>query len=449
MISLSRQSTIGKRLLEKIEMRKAKISIVGCGFVGSSLGSAFSQQGFPVKGYDISSKRISLLRNKFKDPKYELLKFDVNSDPQQFKGSNSDIIIICVPTPRAKTGNPDLSAIEKAVQNIPSAENKLVILESTVPVGTTRNSILPLLEKGKCKLGHNFFMGCSPERVDPGNEKFFIHNVPKLVSGITDNCGEITECLYQTICPPILCSSPEVCETSKLLENSYRMVNSALIQEVSQFTSKIDIDIWEVIEAAKTKPFGFQSFYPSASVGGECIGVDSTALAWSAKQENCRLGLLEKALAVNDSMAIHISWLIKKAFWGNGVPFQSRRGETEFYMNISGKKVLLIGASYKKDVSDTRESACRALWNVLGEENVDVQYHDPLVSSFWLSKDKQVKSVPLSNVGEFDCVVILQRHSSIQNFDEIFVDAKSIVDCCNVFPRQVEYYHKEGKVLSL
>ena len=118
-------------------------------------------------------------------------------------------------------------------------------------------------------------------------------------------------------------------------------------------------------------------------------------------------------------------------------------------MNISGKKVLLIGASYKKDVSDTRESACRALWNVLGEENVDVQYHDPLVSSFWLSKDKQVKSVPLSNVGEFDSVVILQRHSSIQNFDEIFVDAKSIVDCCNVFPRQVEYYHKEGKVLSL
>ena len=183
----SKQSTVGKKLLEKIEMRKAKISIIGCGFVGSSLGSAFSQQGFPVTGYDISSKRISMLRDKFKDPKYELLKFDVNSDPQQFQGSNSDIIIICVPTPRAKTGNPDLSAIEKAVQDIPSAENKLVILESTVPVGTTRNSILTLLEGEKCKVGHNFFMGCSPERVDPGNEKFFIHNVPKLVSGITDN----------------------------------------------------------------------------------------------------------------------------------------------------------------------------------------------------------------------------------------------------------------------
>ena len=435
----SKQSTVGKKLLEKIEMRKAKISIIGCGFVGSSLGSAFSQQGFPVTGYDISSKRISMLRDKFKDPKYELLKFDVNSDPQQFQGSNSDIIIICVPTPRAKTGNPDLSAIEKAVQDIPSAENKLVILESTVPVGTTRNSILPLLEKGKCKVGHNFFMGCSPERVDPGNEKFFIHNVPKLVSGITDNCGEITEYLYHTICPPILCSSPEVCETSKLLENSYRMVNSALIQEVSQFTSKIDIDIWEVIEAAKTKPFGFQSFYPSASVGGECIGVDSTALAWSAKQENCRLGLLEKALAVNDSMSIHIAWLIKKAV--GDITLED--------VNISGKKVLLIGASYKKDVSDTRESACRALWNVLEEENVDVQYHDPLVSSFWLSKDKQVKSVPLSNVSEFDCLVILQRHSSIKNFDEIFVDAKSIVDCCNVYPKQVEYYHKEEKVFSL
>ena len=435
----SKQSTVGKKLLEKIEMRKAKISIIGCGFVGSSLGSAFSQQGFPVTGYDISSKRISMLRDKFKDPKYELLKFDVNSDPQQFQGSNSDIIIICVPTPRAKTGNPDLSAIEKAVQDIPSAENKLVILESTVPVGTTRNSILTLLEGEKCKVGHNFFMGCSPERVDPGNEKFFIHNVPKLVSGITDNCGEITEYLYHTICPPILCSSPEVCETSKLLENSYRMVNSALIQEVSQFTSKIDIDIWEVIEAAKTKPFGFQSFYPSASVGGECIGVDSTALAWSAKQENCRLGLLEKALAVNDSMSIHIAWLIKKAV--GDITLED--------VNISGKKVLLIGASYKKDVSDTRESACRALWNVLEEENVDVQYHDPLVSSFWLSKDKQVKSVPLSNVSEFDCVVILQRHSSIKNFDEIFVDAKSIVDCCNVYPKQVEYYQKEGKVLSL
>ena len=435
----SKQSTVGKKLLEKIEMRKAKISIIGCGFVGSSLGSAFSQQGFPVTGYDISSKRISMLRDKFKDPKYELLKFDVNSDPQQFQGSNSDIIIICVPTPRAKTGNPDLSAIEKAVQDIPSAENKLVILESTVPVGTTRNSILTLLEGEKCKVGHNFFMGCSPERVDPGNEKFFIHNVPKLVSGITDNCGEITEYLYHTICPPILCSSPEVCETSKLLENSYRMVNSALIQEVSQFTSKIDIDIWEVIEAAKTKPFGFQSFYPSASVGGECIGVDSTALAWSAKQENCRLGLLEKALAVNDSMSIHIAWLIKKAV--GDITLED--------VNISGKKVLLIGASYKKDVSDTRESACRALWNVLEEENVDVQYHDPLVSSFWLSKDKQVKSVPLSNVSEFDCLVILQRHSSIKNFDEIFVDAKSIVDCCNVYPKQVEYYQKEGKVLSL
>jgi len=430
--------TYHSKLKEKIKNNDAKIAIIGCGYVGTTLGVGFSQNEFSVRGLDTSTKRIMKLRDMMSNPKYQLLRFEVSCDPFHIKFA--DVVIITVPTPLSKRGSPDLSYIDQVLKELPSMKGKLVVLESTVPIGITRSVVQKSLEKEGVAVGENCFLGFSPERVDPNNQDFTIHDVPKVTSGITKDCADLVNRLYKKITKTVPVSSVECAEAIKLLENSSRMVGIALIQEFAQYASKIGLDIWEICEGANTKPYGILPLYPSAGVGGHCIGVDSCALAWSARQKNFTLGLVEKALAVHNSVPSHIVGLIEKAL------------DTTLSSEIAGSHILLLGASYKPYVADSRESACRDIWKLLEDKRATVEYYDPLIPSMWLTKDRKVNSVVFGaeSVGKADCIVICQpfpRDNRV--YTDLFVDAKSIVDCCNVYPKQVKYYHKEGKVFSL
>ena len=443
-------TTYLSKLKEKIKDKTAKISVIGCGYVGTTLGVGFTQNEFKVNGYDTSRLRISQLSEMMDKPEYQLLRFNVTDDPFHIKFS--DIVIITVPTPLSKRGLPDLSYIDEALKGLPSMKGKLVVLESTVPIGVTRSVVQKSLEKDDVVVGENCFLGFSPERVDPNNQDFTIHDVPKITSGISKGCADLTNKLYKKITKTVPVSSVECAEAVKLLENSSRMVGIALIQEFAQYASKIGLDIWEICEGANTKPYGILPLYPSAGVGGHCIGVDSTALAWSARQENFTLGLVEKALAVHNSVPFHIVGMVEKAI------------DTTQLSGLAGSKVLLVGASYKPEVADSRESACRDIWKLLEDRRATVQYYDPLIKSMHLTKDRTVDSISLTekNIREVDCVVICQPFSISSQVSwegvpltwlNLFMEANAIVDCCNVYKKNVKFYfpkdESKRKVFSI
>lgn len=430
------------KLKEKIKDKTAKISIIGCGYVGTTLGVGFTQNEFKVNGYETSSLRISQLREMMDKPEYQLLRFNVTDDPFHIKFS--DVVIITVPTPLSKRGLPDLSYIDQVLKDLPSMKGKLVVLESTVPIGVTRSVVQKSLEKDDVVVGENCFLGFSPERVDPNNQDFTIHDVPKVTSGISKGCADLTNKLYKKITKTVPVSSVECAEAVKLLENSSRMVGIALIQEFTQYASKIGLDIWEICEGANTKPYGILPLYPSAGVGGHCIGVDSSALAWSARQENFTLGLVEKALAVHNSVPFHIVGLIETAL-----------DTTQLRRRLAGAKVLLLGASYKPNVADSRESACRDIWKLLEDKRATVQYYDPLIRSMFLTKDREEYSISLTeeNIKEADCVVICQPFSDTDLYTNLFIEANAIVDCCNIYKKNVKFYfpkdESKRKVFSI
>jgi len=450
--------TYHSSLLEKIKDKSAKISVIGCGFVGASIASAFSQQEYEVTGYELSSKRIEKLREMMSNPEYQLLRFSVTDDPSHI--GHADVVIICVPTPLSKRGVPDMSFIDQSLdtlKSLPSLKGKLVVLESTVPIGATRDVVVKKLKKEyvdrqqevlvNLELGEDIFIGCSPERVDPNNTEYTIHDVPKIISGITENCKELVETLYTKITKTVPVSSVECAEAIKLLENSFRMVGIGLIQELTQFVSKIGLDIFEICRGAETKPFGYHGFRPSAGIGGHCVGIDSSALAWSARKHKFTLGLVEKALAVHNSVPIHVVGIVDRAL------------DTTQLSGIAGSHILILGASYKPDVADSRESACRDIWKLLEDKKATVDYYDPLIPNMWLTKDRQVSSVDfgMEAVKKADCVVICQPFPAKQKFQhfytELFVEANAIVDCCNTYPKKIKFYHpydnSKRKVFSL
>ena len=446
-------------LLEKIKDKSAKISVIGCGFVGSSIASAFSQQEYEVTGYELSSKRITKLREMMSNPEYQLLRFSVTDDPSHI--GHADVVIICVPTPLSKRGIPDMSSIDqslKTLKALPSMKGKLVVLESTVPIGATREFVAKKLKKEfidrqqevsiNLEIGEDVFVGCSPERVDPNNKEYTIHDVPKIISGITENCKELADTLYTKITKTVPVSSVECAEAIKLLENSFRMVGIGLIQELTQFVSKIGLDIFEICRGAETKPFGYHAFRPSAGIGGHCIGIDSTALVYSARKNKVTLGLVEKALAVHNSVPNHVVGIVARAL------------DTTQLSGIAGSHILILGASYKPEVADSRESACRDIWKLLEEKKATVDYYDPLIPNMWLTKDRQVSSVEfgMEAVKKADCVVICQpfpvgERQFHHYYTELFIESNAIVDCCNLYPKEVSFYFPDDeskrKVFSL
>lgn len=415
-------------LLKKIKKNKAIIGVIGLGYVGLPLCSALLEQKFKVYGFDKDKNRLKLLRKgKVYLPnlkpdliKKNKLRFYISQINKNI--NNCDIILICVPTPVDNKKNPDLNPIKKSVNSILPylKKGQLIILESSTYPGTTNDLIANKLEK-KFLIGKNFFIGYSPEREDPGNKKFNLKNTPKITSGLTTNCKEITNYFYKTIVKTIIpVSSVETAEFTKLYENSFRSINIALANEAKMLCNKINIDINEVIDAAKSKPFGFNAFYPGPGVSGHCIPVDPLYLSWVAKKNKLKMDFINLAGKINDQMPKWIFLNIKKEF--------------NKKKNLK-PKILLIGIAYKKDVGDYRESPSLKLIKIFIKNKINFSYHDQYVKKIDTKEFKnKFKSIKLNKITikKFDSIVIMTDHSYLDK-NLIKKNAKLIFDTRNFF----------------
>lgn len=426
-----KMSPEGKALLRKIKLKRAKIAVIGLGYVGLPLAHAFARKGFSVTGIDIDPKRIAMLG---KGQSYIL---DLTSKElrqiirnRKFKAVSDydvldemDVVIVCVPTPLNRVKDPDISYIVSATEAIAKRLHggELVILESTTYPGTTEEVILPSLEKSGLKVGKNFFLCFSPERIDPGNKKYHTGNIPKVVGGLTPVCCELAANLYSQITTQVVkVSSSRTAEMAKLLENTFRIVNIGLINELAKASGHLKINIWEAVDAAKTKPFGYMPFYPGPGIGGHCIGVDPIYLSWKARLHGADLHFIELARRINAEMP---EYVVAQAVYA----LNSHLGKA-----ISRSKVLLLGLSYKRDVGDTRESPALDILMGLKRLGASVSYHDPYVPSM-KHNSISLKSQPLSEamLRQQDLVIITTDHSNF-NYRKIVKKAKLIFDTRNV-----------------
>ena len=416
-----------KSLKEKIASREATVAIVGLGYVGLPLACAFATKGYNVIGIDLSEPKVASLK------KGESYILDVkNATLQELlaKGSftpttdfsalkKADCISICVPTPLAKTGEPDVSYMISARDYIlPHLQkNTLFVLESTTYPGSTRELMIKPLEKAGFKLGEDVFVAFSPERVDPGNPKYNTLNTPKVVGGATPECTELAVSLYSSVIPTIVpVTSCEAAEMAKLLENTFRSINIGLVNEIAIMCRYLGIDVWEVIKAASSKPFGFMPFYPGPGIGGHCIPIDPLYLSWKLRTLHYKARFIELADDINSSMPDYVVTLISEAL-------------NNHKKSINGSKILLLGMAYKKDIDDLRESPSLLVYDRLLQKGATLFYHDPFVKSFRYNEEK-IEGVSLEKLEEYDCIVILTDHSCF-NYEEIAKRAKLIVDTRN------------------
>jgi len=406
--------THANRLLRKIDDRSVVIGIVGMGYVGLPLAHAFCNAGFRVLGFDVDEDKVCVLNKggsyiKTIDPsmvsKHQSAGL-FEATAAYSRVAEVDAILICVPTPLDKFRNPDLSCVENTAQQIAAnmRAGRLVVLESTTYPGTTEEILRPLLEDGGLKCGEDFFLAYSPEREDPGNPKFTAENTPKVV-GATDPVGlDIATKLYSSIVGVVTVSSPATAEACKILENTYRSVNIALVNELKMLFDKMGIDVWEVINAAATKPFGFQAFYPGPGLGGHCIPIDPFYLAWKARQYDFTTRFIELAGEINTAMPEYVVNKVAQAVSDHGKA-------------LRGAKILIVGMAYKKNVGDMRESPGIRLLDILVKRGATVEYHDPYISSLPRMRDYAYKmqSVPLSGdvLARQDCVLIVTDHGNI------------------------------------
>ncbi|MEQ6356975.1 nucleotide sugar dehydrogenase [Lysinibacillus sp. M3] len=403
----------GLALSKKIKTKSATIGIVGLGYVGLPLALEIVNKGFAVIGLDKDNEKITKLKSGnsyIADMSNAAIEKAVNE--QKFKPTNDfskltqvDIIIICVPTPTTADGTPNISYIVDAsnaiVQNVSS--NTLVILESTTYPGTTEEVVQPILENGNFVIGQDLFLAYSPERVDPGNFNFSVSNTPKVVGGITPSCLEISKLFYESVINTnvFAVTSPKVAEMEKLLENTFRQINIALVNELSQICHKMDIDVWEVIEAASTKPYGFMPFTPGPGVGGHCIPVDPKYLLWAGQQHGIAATLIETADKINDSMP---SFVVTRL---------------ESYLNAQGKEIsdaeiVVIGVSYKPNINDFRESPALRVIDELMDKQCGLNVIDPFIDTFTVG-NYMLNTVSLTKeiIQKADAVVILTNHTTI------------------------------------
>jgi len=422
-----------KNLLLKIKNRKARIAIVGMGYVGLPLACEFSEKGFHIIGIDVDRNRVdSLLKGKsyIEDiPSARLAKlvraglFKASSDYGCLE-SEVDIVIICVPTPLSRSRDPDISyivsAVEEIQKRIPSLQ--LVILESTTYPGTTEEVILPALERAGHKVGKDFFLCFSPERIDPGNKQFKPADIPKVVGGVTPACTRLAAALYGQVMPEIVkVSSPRTAEMTKILENTFRIVNIGLVNELAMAAESLQVNIWEAIDAAKTKPFGYMPFYPGPGIGGHCIGVDPIYLSWKARMHGTDLQFIELARKVNATMPHHV---VSQAVY----TLNQYRGKA-----IARSKVLVLGIAYKRDVADTRESPALDILEELKKLGASVSYHDPYVPQI-KQHALSLKSQPLTAaiLKKQDLVILTTAHTCFDR-KKIAANAGLIYDTRNFF----------------
>ena len=424
------------QLRRKIESHQAHVGVVGLGYVGLPLAMEFAQTGFCVTGIDIDADKVAMLNrgaSYVRDvptavlaPMVEGGKFRATSDFAAVE--TLDTINIAVPTPLRKTKDPDMSYIVNACQEIAKHFHPglLMILESTTYPGTTDELMLPMFEKPDLKVGEDFFLCFSPERVDPGNPKFQTKNIPKVVGGITAACTELGALFYsQALERVVPVSSTRVAEMVKLLENTFRMINIGLVNEIALMCDRMDINVWEVIEAAATKPFGFMPFYPGPGLGGHCIPIDPFYLSWKTKQSGIEARFIELAGYINGQMPHFVVDKIQNALNEHSKP-------------LKGSRVHVLGVAYKRDIDDVRESPALDIIHLLEKRGAKVTYSDPFVPSLRANGflPHAMEAVdPREGSAEADCVVIVTDHKSF-DYAAIVDRAKLIVDTRNALKGQ-------------
>ncbi len=413
-----------------------RVGVIGLGYVGLPLAVSFARAGLDVLGIDVDAGKIASLNE---GVSYIL---DVSSEDlaaltktKQLRASTDyaglaevDAMFICVPTPFDAMRAPDLSYIIAAAESIAPhlKHSQMVVLQSTTFPGTTQEIVQPILERGGLIAGRDYDLAFSPERIDPGRSDWTVTNTPKVVGGIDAGATNRASELLQRIGAPVVrVSSPRAAEMTKLLENIFRSVNIALVNEMALLCERMDIDIWEVIGAAKTKPYGFMPFTPSAGVGGHCIGVDPYYLSWKAREFDFYTKFIELAAEVNQSMPFHVIELVSRAL-------------SEQHISVKDANVLVLGVAFKRDVDDARNSPAERVMELLLRQGARVQYHDPFVTRFRIGGDvfqrepREFLSQPLSEalLAKMDCVVIITGHRTL-DYNQIVASSRTVVDTCN------------------
>ncbi len=422
-----------RALLERIDRGRARVGIIGLGYVGIPIVIRFCEEGFRVIGFDIDHEKVVQLnsgRSYIKHIPSECIASFVNTTPPAFEAttdmarlSEMDVIIICVPTPLSDKREPDLSYVEKTAGDIARSLRKgqLISLESTTYPGTTEEILLPLLEEKGLRAGRDFFVVYSPEREDPGRVDYTTKTIPKVVGGFTRRCTTLGTALYSRIVNTVVpVSSLRVAEMTKLLENIYRCVNIALVNELKMLCDRMGIDIWEVIEASSTKPFGFSAFYPGPGLGGHCIPIDPFYLTWKAREYKFSTKFIELAGEINTQMPYFVVQKVMEALNSQG-------------KSLKGSRVLVLGIAYKKNVDDLRESPSLELIRLMKEKGARVDYNDPFIPvAVSHRRGFTMRSTPLTekNIKRYDCVVIATDHSSY-DYKWIVKNSRLVVDTRN------------------
>lgn len=428
------ENPLKQQLLTKIKNKTAILGVIGLGYVGLPLAVEKAKAGYKTIGFDIQEKKVQWVNeghnyiNDIEDSDLEGMvkegKLKATSDYSFI--NDTDVICICVPTPLDIHQQPDLSYIKKSIESITKFlhQGMLIILESTTYPGTTEEIVKPIFEKESgLKCGQDFFLAFSPERIDPGNPWYKVRNTPKIVGGVTQDCTDVAVYLYEHILKSKIypVSSSKIAEMAKIYENTFRYINIALTNEMAILCHKMGIDFWEVIEAAKTKPYGFIPFYPGPGVGGHCIPLDPFYLTWKAREYNHHTRLIELAGEINKSMPEYIVERVSQIL--------SRK----FGKPLNEAKVLLLGVAYKKDIDDLRQSPALEIIKKLEEEKAIISYYDPYISDF-INNGKEYKSLKeltAKEISEKDIVIITTDHSVV-DYKMIVKNAKAIFDTRNV-----------------
>jgi UDP-N-acetyl-D-glucosamine dehydrogenase len=431
-------------LEEKIRKRKAKVGVIGLGYVGLPLAVEFAKAGFTTLGIDVDPgrvKRINEGRSDIPDVSSKEVKVLVRNKKLRAASNyralaGLDAVSICVPTPLCKTREPDISFVVSAGREVAKylRRGQLIVLESTTYPGTTDELVLPLLSEKVLKVGKDFYLAFSPERVDPGNKTFSTGNITKVVGGITGKCTRMAKLLYEQVVETVVpVSSSRVAEMVKLLENTFRSTNIALANEMALVSNNLGVDIWEVVDAAATKPFGFMPFYPGPGLGGACIPIDPYYLTWKSRLMGFEARFIELAGEINRSMPEYVVSKVVDALNEHG-------------KSVKGSSVLILGVAYKKDINDSRESPAREIINGLLGKGARVRYNDPYIARMELDGNI-MKSVALSAkvLKDADCVVIVTAHSKY-DFPDIVSKVKLVVDTRNA-TRSLRKYRR--KIIKL
>lgn len=425
-------------LLNKIDKREITVGVVGLGYVGLPLAVEKAKAGFKTIGFDVQEEKVNLVNEGHNyigdvvdsDLK-KLVEAGMLSATTDFSFvKDVDFIAICVPTPLDKHQQPDISYVKNSTIEIAKYMTKgtMVVLESTTYPGTTEELIKPLLEKGSClKCGEDFYLGFSPERVDPGNKQFKTKNTPKVVGAIGKDATETISAMYRAVLEGDVyeVSSPAVAEMEKILENTYRNINIGLVNELAILCDKMGISLWEVIDAAKTKPYGFQAFYPGPGLGGHCIPLDPYYLSWKAREFGFHTSMIESSMMINDKMP---EYCVERAM----------RILNAHKKALNGAKVLVLGVAYKQDIDDYRESPAIPVIDILKENGADVEFFDPYISSFKENGIvmEGIPSIDGDIISQYDLVMITCGHTNV-DYDMIQKNAKAIFDTKNVMQKIV------------